>query len=861
MFLRRFSSVLSPLAAGLLALVLSGGLTSCATTEADPALNEAPVVPLAGPVNDTTVFTDIPPGLLAETLSPGWNLGNQLEGIKLKTDAATGTTITIPSETGYQATKISNELLAAVKAAGFKFVRIPVSYFSLVDDKNGYKIDPAWLARIKEVVDLCVANGLYCMVNMHGDGYYSIKNSWLLCNEPNQKPILAKYTAIWKQIAETFKDYDESVLFESMNENFDGNYNGPNAFGYESINAYNEAFVKVFRESGGNNAQRWLLIAGWNTNIDETINGLGTPGHFRLPKDNRIAVSVHYYDPWGFCGGENGTATQWGSFASNPEKVNGSEVSMAKQFNKLRDTFTSKKIPVIVGEWGSIDKTVDDPASNVYRAYFAQKLTENALRTGCVPVYWDNGWNGKYGFALFNRGKAADAEGNIVPGSVSVSQRGIINAVMRVYLGTVLTDSAATVTLDKEALTLASSGRASLVATVAGGTSKDVVTWESTDETVAVVKDGKIVPTGAGYCYIKANLPNGNYAQCDLTIEAVAGVQVKLYMFEGAGWSAVKSEPFYVKAGEAKEYEVKLNASQLVLNNIAAMYLKDVEVEENKAPTSNSPASPITVDFLSINGVSIPLVNNQSIDAINGKGQFDLPLINEWAPTIEMIAGFPKAGHRDITLVQDNLKLKAEGNEILVRFRTLATAGAGAAAAPVKVKATLDPKKTYHAYFGIQAADSWVFRNSFGNNNYGGDTKEFQAGLFDIDNALTADGHNPGKVVDAAFTKADIEAGKTFTVSLTDFNLADKAVKPSSLNLAMISTDVPFETVEVVSAKLYFDGKQVNVKDGVDLYGTDIENFNLLVNFINIWQNGLKTFGYTMPTKSVTMELTLKAKP
>ena len=362
-------------------------------------------------------FTDIPANKIAGTLSPGWNLGNQLEGVKLETDAATGVTTTYPSETGYMATKITNELLVAVKAAGFKFVRIPVSYFAFIDDKNGYKINPEWLARIRQVVDMCAANKLYCIINMHGDGYVTIKNSWLLCAAEDQKPIVEKYSAIWKQLAETFKNYNEYVMFESMNEEFDGLYNGPNDAAYENINAYNDAFVKTIRATGGNNAKRWLLLAGWNTDIDQTTTGFGTPGHFRLPKGDHLMVSVHYYDPWGFCGGENGNATQWGSFAENPEKSNGTEVSMAIQFNKIRDTFTSKGIPVIIGEWGSVDKSGDDPNSIIYRAYFAQKLCENAKRVGAVPVIWDNGWNGKYGAAIFDRGEKADEAGNIKKGN------------------------------------------------------------------------------------------------------------------------------------------------------------------------------------------------------------------------------------------------------------------------------------------------------------------------------------------------------------------------------------------------------------------------------------------------------------
>ncbi|HTH14441.1 MAG TPA: hypothetical protein VMB23_08595, partial [Spirochaetia bacterium] len=182
------------------------------------------------------------------------------------------------------------------------------------------------------------------------------------------------------------------------------------------------------------------------------------------------------------------------------------------------------------------------------------------------------------------------------------------------------------------------------------------------------------------------------------------------------------------------------------------------------------------------------------------------------------------------------------------------------AAAPGKVKPAIDPAKVYHAYLGLQAADSWVFRNAFGNTQYGGDTPEFKAGLFDTENAKTPDGHVPGKVVDAAITGADLLAGKPVTVSCTGFDLSDKNAVPTALNFAMISTDIPFGTIDITSARLVFDGKQVNLKDGQDVFGVDIDNFNVDLNFINIWQTGLKTFGYAMPVKEITMEFTAAAK-
>jgi hypothetical protein len=383
------------------------------------------------------------------------------------------------------------------------------------------------------------------------------------------------------------------------------------------------------------------------------------------------------------------------------------------------------------------------------------------------------------------------------------------------------------------------------------------VTWSSSDETVAVVWDGVVKAAGSGSCEISAKLANGKAAKSAVTVSLTGGIQARVYCFEGKGWSSVKSEPLVIKTGVEKEYQVRFNASKLVLTNIAALYLKDLEVEENHAAASAIDSCLISVQSISINGLSIPLLNNENIEAVNGKKQFDLPMINEWNPAVEMIGGFPPSGNRDIASAVKGLKLDEEKNEIAIKFRTLPAGGAAAASAKAAPpKPVLDPDKTYHAYFGIQAADSWVFRNSYGNGSYGGNSKEFKNGLFDTENGLSADGHAQGTITDADITKADIEAGKTFAVSCVDFNLADKSAKPAAFNVAMISTDIPFALIKVLDAKLYLDGAPVNVKEGKGIFTVDSDNGFATINFINIWNKSLKTFGYSMPVREIKMEFT-----
>ena len=351
---------------------------------------------------DTTSFEDLNQSQIVEAMGPGWNLGNQLESV----------TDNVPEETNWGNPVITEKLIQSVKAAGFKSIRIPVSYFAKIDDDKDYTIDSKWLDRVQEVVDYCIKNDLYAVINIHGDGYNTIDGSWLLCNGKNQTEIKKKYKKVWKQIAERFKNYDEHLLFESMNEEFDGSYSEPNKEYYQNINDYNQIFVDTVRKTGDNNTKRWLIIPGWNTNIDYTARDYG----FKLPTDQyrdkpidkeeqRIMISVHYYSPWDFCGGENGVITQWGNEADDPSKTSTTcdETYMKNQLNLMKTTFADKGYPVFIGEYGSIDKTSYDSENEYYRAYFARKLCQLSRKNGCIPMYWDNGYNGVHGFGLFDR--------------------------------------------------------------------------------------------------------------------------------------------------------------------------------------------------------------------------------------------------------------------------------------------------------------------------------------------------------------------------------------------------------------------------------------------------------------------------
>ncbi len=632
------------------------------------------------------VFDNISAAEIADVMSPGWNLGNQLEAnsaTKVGTEWKN-----YPGETAWGNPTITAGMFKSVKEAGFKSVRIPVSYLDYIgDEASGYKIDEAWMNRIKEVVDLALAEGLYACINMHGDGYNSVANSWLLCNitdETKQTAIKDKYGKVWTQIAQTFADYDEHLIFESMNEEFDGSTYDLSKIKkawYDNINAYNQIFVDSVRQVSTNNAKRWLLIPGWNTDINATVGNYG----FKFPEDthrdasieeNRIMVSVHYYEPWGFAGGEDGGNTQWGSFTTDAVHTAATvENGMAKAFDKLRDAFTSQGIPVIIGEYGAIDKTEHDPDSNLYRAYFDRKVCENAKRVGAIPIYWDNGYNGKYGFALFNRKTATDTE------KAEVTQQGIIDAIMSVYAEKSQESDATAIALDRtEYAANGKNERFQLTATLTPADATAAVTWSSSDDGVAVVSDkGEVVILGTGDCVISATLPNGIAATCAIS-QPFQSTTTQFFASNTKTWAvSTSAEKMDIYEGRPQSYKATMTMSKEALSNIGALYLKDVDAESGALDISAISYCHINVNSFSINGVSIPLVYNKDVNAIN-KDIVDMGIINKWftADQHEMIENIGDPGKDRSFANYEGLELKDEGNTVVIEFETLADPNAAA---------------------------------------------------------------------------------------------------------------------------------------------------------------------------------------
>lgn len=318
----------------------------------------------------------------------GINLGNTLEACDNNVGIKTNTPLSY--ETHWGQPKTTQAMIDGMKAAGFDTIRIPVAWMTNATHlyEGDYTIDADYMDRVEEVVRYARKAGMYVIINDHWDGgWYGMFGS-----ESAETRALAMeaYKGMWQQIAERFRDYSDYLIFESANEELGGRFdeNSPlycsdsvvtyltDDERYALTNEINQTFVDVVRATGGNNATRFLLIAGYSTDIDKTCDD-----RFQMPKDtvdSKLMVSVHYYDPWSYCGASSAvSATKWG-------KVSDYEY-MDQQLAKMTK-FTEAGYGVVIGEYGALpcsDGLKDNTLA--YHTAFLDACTKYNL-TNCL---WD----------------------------------------------------------------------------------------------------------------------------------------------------------------------------------------------------------------------------------------------------------------------------------------------------------------------------------------------------------------------------------------------------------------------------------------------------------------------------------------
>ena len=308
----------------------------------------------------------------------GWNLGNTFDAFVDGASWYRGTEMDL--ETAWVGVKTSEALIAAIHDAGFSTIRVPVSWHEHVDED--FTISEAWLSRVQEVVDYAMNQGMHVILNTHHDVYPEFYYPSNEHYETAEKYI----TTIWTQLAERFQGYDHHLIFESMNEprlkdtSNEWYYNPTSIECQESaecINRLNQAFVDTVRASGGNNADRYLMVPGYDAAPENAVNDV-----YRLPEDtadNRIIVSVHAYTPYAFALQEGGDRTFTLGTNNQTSDIN-------RFMTSLYNTYISQGIPVVIGEFGARDKGGNLQERVNFAAYYA--TAASARNIPCC--WWDN---------------------------------------------------------------------------------------------------------------------------------------------------------------------------------------------------------------------------------------------------------------------------------------------------------------------------------------------------------------------------------------------------------------------------------------------------------------------------------------
>lgn len=317
---------------------------------------------------------------LAAKMKLGWNIGNTLEAIG--------------GENAWGNPNITKAYVTAIKNLGFNAVRLPCAWDQYADQSTA-KIDQAWMSRVKEVVQYCVDNDMYVLLNIHWDGGWLEKN----CTPEKKESVNAKQKAFWEQIATAMRDFDEHLMFASANEP-----EVHDAVEMDALHSYHETFIKAVRSTGGRNSYRVLVVQTPGTNIERGNELMEMPAD---EIEGRMMAEVHYYTPSQFC--ILFEDVSWGKMAYywgegyhstiEPERnaTYGEEDAVDASMALAKTKFVDKGIPVIMGEYGAYRRDnaqyvpQDLEAHNNSVDHWIRYVTKQAIANGLIPFWWDTG--------------------------------------------------------------------------------------------------------------------------------------------------------------------------------------------------------------------------------------------------------------------------------------------------------------------------------------------------------------------------------------------------------------------------------------------------------------------------------------
>ena len=322
-----------------------------------------------------------------KAMKTGWNLGNTFDATN-NIDRFSGQNAGVSSVTSWGMPEPKKEIFDALAKAGFKCVRIPVSWSNHICDKE-YTIDPAWMAKVKRFVDYAIEDGLIVIINIHHDnsftetgfkygrGFYPSDK----CYAESEKFVVR----VWEQVSTQFKDYSENdLVFETLNEPrlryYPHEWNFTNTCdkckeAMNCINNLNQKAVDTIRASGAANEKRLIMVPSI-----AAAPGAAIAKEFRLPDDSsrRLALSTHSYAPYSF-------AMQKNMDGGSSKFTGGHKAELEQMFKALNDKFISKGVPVVMGEYGATNKDNIADREEWIRCYVG-----GAKKYNICCVLWDN---------------------------------------------------------------------------------------------------------------------------------------------------------------------------------------------------------------------------------------------------------------------------------------------------------------------------------------------------------------------------------------------------------------------------------------------------------------------------------------
>lgn len=252
------------------------------------------------------------------------------------------------------------------KEAGFKTVRIPITWNAAVSESNKaprisntapYAIETEFLQRLDTIIKWSLERDMYTIINVHHDGWVKDKNTF-----DSQK---ARLYALWTQVAEHYKDYTDMLFFEILNEPHSNN-----SLSTAQVNELNSECLDIIRVQ---NPNRIVVYMGPNWSSSADLKAAAIPD----TDDEYLIGSYHSYDPWTFAGEAKGT---WGT--ANDKK------EMTDQMLSIKEWSDQKSIPVLIGELGAMNSCDYNSRMRYYAHYI-----EEAMRIGLAFTVWDDdGW-------------------------------------------------------------------------------------------------------------------------------------------------------------------------------------------------------------------------------------------------------------------------------------------------------------------------------------------------------------------------------------------------------------------------------------------------------------------------------------